>query len=399
MDSYMERNSSQLPQCFLNLTEQQINQSLHWFNMNCTHDLCIEKWRSLNLVRSLLAFLGSLVILIILLFLIYYKTYSSLFQRLYLYLIIATLLNELVGVVSIEHQWYYPRQEMVCVWVGLFTGWTYVLLFIFSYEIIFYLLFLVVSKIKGIEFSQCGVRCIRCFAIAIELVLIALPLFISTAFAVPPYIQDRYGIAGPWCFVRSLNYNCTPTGEVFQKAFYGMYMALGVAGIVATVIFLVVYCKLSSSFKEVRYLLKRTLCVLVFKFFHILMIMCSVACRLYTLRARRHELYGLWLLHAIAVPLGVLVFPLGYFLCFHPVGGSIVQFVYRNIIQKCCRHMTSLDFDGEQSLTLLRATAPASNRISQPSTTFFFASHSDQPSKGSHPAVSDTGYGSTSLSH
>ena len=122
------------------------------------------------------------------------------------------------------------------------------------------------------------------------------------AFAVPPYIQNRYGIVGPWCFVLSLNYNCTPTGEVIQTAFYGMYMALGVAGIVATVTFLVVYCKLLSSFKEVCYLLKRTLCVLVFKLFHMLMIMCSVACQLYTLRARRHELYGLWLLHAIAAP-------------------------------------------------------------------------------------------------
>ena len=127
--------------------------------------------------------------------------------------------------------------------------------------------------------------------------------------------------------------------------------------------------------------------------------MCSVACRLYTLRARRHERYGLWLLHAIAVPLGVLVFPLGYFLCFHPVGGSLVQFVYRNIIKRCCGHMTSLNFDGEPSMTLLRATAPMSNRISQPSTTFFYVPHSDQPSEGSHAAVSDTGYGSTSLLH
>jgi hypothetical protein len=100
-------------------------------------------------------------------------------------------------------------------------------------------------------------------------------------------------------------------------------------------------------------------------------------------------------LHALAVPLGVLVFPLGYFLCFHPVG-TITQNVYRNIIRKCCRHMSSLNYNREQSVTLLRATAPVSNRISQPSFTYFFVPHSDQPSEGSHP-VSDTGYGSTSL--
>ena len=90
--------------------------------------------------------------------------------------------------------------------------------------------------------------------------------------------------------------------------FYDMYMALGVAGIVASLIFSVVYFKLSTSFKEVRHLLKQTLCVLVCKFFHILMIMCSVACRIYTLLMQRHERYGLWLLHGMhsLCPLGCL---------------------------------------------------------------------------------------------
>ena len=46
---------------------------------------------------------------------------------------------------------------------------------------------------------------------------------------------------------------------IIQMAFYGM-LALGVAGIAATVIFLLVYCKLSTAFREVRILLKRTLC-------------------------------------------------------------------------------------------------------------------------------------------
>jgi len=64
-----------------------------------------------------------------------------------------------------------------------------------------------------------------------------------------------------------------------------MYMTLGVAGIVASLIFLVVYFKLANSFKEVCHLLKWTLCVLGFKFIHILMILCSVACRVYTLQS------------------------------------------------------------------------------------------------------------------
>ena len=47
--------------------------------------------------------------------------------------------------------------------------------------------------------------------------------------------------------------------SLVSAGFYGMYMALGVAGIVACLIFSIVYFKLSSSFREVHHLLKCTL--------------------------------------------------------------------------------------------------------------------------------------------
>ena len=371
----------------MDLELYKVNES-QWFNMNCTN-FTIGDWKSLNLVRSVAAIIGVVVILAILSFLIYYKSYSSLFQRLYLYLIVATLLNETAGVVSIEHQWRYARQETVCVGIGFVTGWTYVLLFIFSYEIIFYLLYLVVSKIRGAELAQCSPRCIRCCSVTTEIIFIVLPALVSTAFVLPPYLHNRYGIAGPWCFVQSLNSDCEPTGKATQMAFYGMYMALGFAGIVASLIFSVVYFKLATSFRDVRRLLKRTLCVLVFKFVHILLILCSVACRLYTLQFRRHQLYGLWLTHALSVPIGVLLFPFGYLLCFHPVG-KIVQRIYM-MVYKRCKRKTPVEV---QNVTA-QGTAPKSTRVTQPSHTFFEVPHpSDIPSERS-PLINNTGYGST----
>ena len=324
--------------------------------------------------------MGAIIILAILSFLIYFKAYRSLFQRLYLYLIIATLLNEIVGIISIEHRWCYSKQKTVCLWVGIFTAWTYVLLFIFSYEIIFYLLYLVVSQLRGIHLPQCGRGCTRCCSVTAEIVYVFLPVLISMAFALPPYIQGQYGVAGPWCFVRSLNDDCEPKGLAIQMTFYGMYLSLGVAGIVASVIISIVYFKLANSFNEVRYLLKRTLYILGFKFIHILMIMCSMTCRLYTLLIHQHKVYGLWLLHALAVPLGVIVFPLGYFLCFHPVG-NIVRKIYRKIANKCCRQRMSFNPVEAQSVSGIQVTAPNSNRISQPSSTYFFVPHSEVQSE------------------
>ena len=52
---------------------------------------------------------------------------------------------------------------------------------------------------EGLDFPQYGVRCTRCCAATVEFMFIALPILISTACSIPPYMQSRYGIAGPWC--------------------------------------------------------------------------------------------------------------------------------------------------------------------------------------------------------
>lgn len=348
------------------------------WNESCTEGISEDDWASLNIVRSVAASFGAVIMVAILVFLIRSRAYKTLFQRLYLYLIIATLLNEVVGVVSIEHHWYYLLQEKVCVWIGLFTGWTYVLLFIFSYEIIFQLLFLVVWQIKGGPQFRIGRnRICKCFGYAtIDTVMILLPISIATAFVVPPYIQNRYGIAGPWCFVQSvtnINGTCYATGKTIQTTFYGMYMAVGAAGILASVIFTIVYFRLSVTYKEARLLLKRTLIVLVFKCVHIVFIICSVACRFYTLQAKRRRKFGLWVLHAISVPLGVLVFPLGYLVCFYPV----IK-IARGFYEKLSTNHSKKKDSNNRTDAAEDATAPRSERVSQPSDTFFHVSHPDE---------------------
>lgn len=208
------------------------------FNMHCTN-FTVGQWKSLNLIRSVGASIGVVILFAILFFLIHSKAYKTLFQRLYFYLIIVTILNQLTGIVSIEHQWQYDKQDTVCKWVRVFTGWTYVQVFIFSYEVISYLLYLVVSNIWGTRLPTCG---IGCCSVVVEIIYVALPVSVSTVFVLPPYIQDKYGIAGPWCFVQSINSSCEPTGKGSQIAFYSMYLALGVGGIAASLVFRRVCC-------------------------------------------------------------------------------------------------------------------------------------------------------------
>ena len=79
-----------------------------------------------------------------------YKAYSTTFERLYLYVIIATLFSEAVEALGIEHQFQYEKQAQVCFWLGFVTHWTSVMVFIYAFGIILYLLCLIVTKIRGI---------------------------------------------------------------------------------------------------------------------------------------------------------------------------------------------------------------------------------------------------------
>ena len=87
-----------------NLTNSSANPGRQ-FNMNCTN-FTVEEWKSLNLTRSVAATLGVIII-----FAIFFDSWcitehilELISVTVYLYLIIATLLNEIAGVISMEHQ-------------------------------------------------------------------------------------------------------------------------------------------------------------------------------------------------------------------------------------------------------------------------------------------------------
>lgn len=148
------------------------------FNMNCT-DFTIEDLKFFNRLRNITALICAAITLAILLFLICQKAFSSLFQRLYFYLVIGTLLTELAVGLNIEHQWHYRRQETVCVWLGFFTQWTYVLVFILSYEIVVHLLCLVGTKMKGSSSPQCQFIRSKCYTVTLEIVTVHCPTSIN----------------------------------------------------------------------------------------------------------------------------------------------------------------------------------------------------------------------------
>ena len=359
----------------INVTAMEFSQGLPLFNMNCTN-FSLEEFEFINRCRGITGIICMMILLAVLLFLICSKAYSTVFQRLYMYLVVGKVLSEIVIALLIEHQWKYRGQETVCKWLGFFSLWTYYIIFILSYEIIGYILYLVISKM-GVSPPPTKWMSTKCFRVFMELAYILMPVFVSTVFAVQAYASDSYGIAGPWCFVRSLAKDCKPRSFVVQVVFFITNVAVGAVSIAVSIFFLSIYLKFARSYKEVRHLLKQTLCVMIFQCILTFLAMFHFSVRLYTLITRRHQQYGLWVTFALTGPAGELILPLGILLNFYPVR-KILHKIYERLIQLCCRYGTPANV--VESITKEATTAPKSDRITQPSTTYFDVPHPDSES-------------------
>ena len=348
------------------------------FNINCT-TFTGEQLLAINLTRSIVAIVCVIIIALILLFLLCHKAYSSTFQRLYIYVIIATLFSESVQACGIEHQFHYQGQKVVCFWLAFITHWTSIMVFIFAFETILYLLYLVITQIQGD--CCCRPPQSKCCQVMLELLFIMLPVLLSFPIAYVPYRNNNYGLAGPWCWVRSIDESCKSIGMRDQMIYFGLYWAVGASGIVINIIFSVVYHKLTGTFKEARKLLKLTLILMCFQLGYIIIVTLQLAVRLYTAISGSQQHIVLWYMHAFIIPNGQLIFPVGYLICFNPVKKMLYESV-RTFRLKCNRWFSTCVQRAHNGQALVEGgieqpTAPDSTRISPPSNTFFVIPYTD----------------------
>ena len=383
--------------------EEEVSQ----FNLNCTNFTGVQL-KAINLTRSIMALVCVVTVALILLFLLCYKAYSTTFERLYLYVIIATLFSELIQTLGVEHQFQYENQETVCFWLGFVTHWTSVMVFIFAFGIILYLLYLIVTKIRGNNIF-CQPSESRCYRVLLELSFTLLPVLLSFSFALVPYFDNNYGLAGPWCWVRSVDDECRSVGMRDQMIYFGLYDTAGVIGLTTSLVFSIVYCKLAASFKDVKGLLKRTLILMGFQIGYVLIVTFQLAVRLYTGLTGQRQHMSLWFVHAFIIPNGQLIFPLGCLACFYPVrkmlwgsmlktGRKCKDWYKRCSCRACCKYNQTVSSSPQWETEA--ASAPESSRVSFPSHTYFDVSYTNAFTKitteHSHivPSAVDTGYSS-----
>lgn len=282
---------------------------------NCTN-FTTHQLKNINLARSLSGILCMVVVMLILVVLLFYKAYKSTLQRLFLYITAATVIEEAAFSLAIEHQFYYPSQDKLCVFYGFLLEWT---VSISNYLIlckIFYLVYLVCANCRGSALHS-GKLSRRRYQWLFEGLCVLLAICFPLTYIWIPFIHGTYTLAGGWCWITTIDKNCKTIGLNDEIIFgYGVFEAVGILCIVLTTLFAVLYCRLAYAHEIVRHqhliTLRQTLFLLGFLVTSVVVLSLGFAVRIYTGLVELEERYTLWIMLAIAPPIYQIIYPLGF---------------------------------------------------------------------------------------
>ena len=172
------------------------------------------------------------------------KSYHTVLQRLLLYLLVTTILNELFITASAEHYFEYSVQEKVCTWIGFLSTWAILLRRIFTAGIMIYLCFRVLFLTKESKVTR-FLRS-KCCQVSLEIVYLTLSPIFTLAYALVPYFTNRYGLSGAWCWIQAQDAKCDVSlsgllSQLFHS--YVFFVFNCVIGVILTILTVVVYCR------------------------------------------------------------------------------------------------------------------------------------------------------------
>lgn len=194
------------------------------FPVNCSN-FTAHQSRVLNLTRSVTASVCLVVILLIIVLLFFYRAYESTLQRLFFYLSTVTLIYEIANVLQMEHLWQYHQQKKLCAYLGFCDQWTVAMVYLSTIQINIFLMYKVYEQFRGalcpsISHSQ------RC-RIVLEICSVLCVVLIPCAYLWKPLLDGNFGIAGAWCWMRTLDEDCVSVGfldQVFSPMSYAEWL-------------------------------------------------------------------------------------------------------------------------------------------------------------------------------
>lgn len=353
---------------------------------NCTNDTLDELIRD-NLLWSISGMLSFVTTTFILLLLVFYKAYTSVLQRLFLYFTIVTLLQLACIAMNIQLQFAFQGEESFCKWLGLVQHWAYMMNWCFSLTLTFYLHFLVFHQIKGKQLPSIGHK----KALAIEatsvMVILCLPL---TVLWIP---FSAYGLNGPLCWTQHLNKDCSKNalGSTFELVYTYCCAVVRLLIVTAFLVLFVIFCRLAFLYRHTRHQYLKTVGRTVFLMFFLivsaLIELVGLLTYIHTAIVQRDStevVKKLLEVDYVVLPVTLVITPAGFMVYLY----SLQKFSWDSIKRAsrewawcciCCKRIkvllprkAELAAEGDED-----ATAPESNRVSAPSDTYFVVPYTD----------------------
>lgn len=179
------------------------------------------------------------------------REFKTVMQRLFIYLLFATLLREAVLMSNIEHQFEYEQMDEVCSVLGALNYYTANVVVIFVAATIIYLLSRVVRDWKR------SAAFANMFELGLVLLSFLAPLIVCAAIL----YTDIFGLSTAWCWMRKYDSQCLRVDDL-RKVFggYSVLLITEVLSVVLTTTIMVIYYKLArQKIKQAAQLLKPAL--------------------------------------------------------------------------------------------------------------------------------------------
>lgn len=211
----------------------------------------------MNWIRFSIAVSGFLVVALIFGIVMIRREFQNVIERLFIYLLLATLIRETVLASNVEHQFEYKNMKEVCSVLGALNLYTALLVLIYVASTVTYLL----SRVVGHKLLCKGSKSTaRFFEIGFVIVTFLVPLIISMSLL---YL-DIFGLSTAWCWMHEYDNECRKV-NILKKIFggYSVLLIVGILGVIFTVIMVIIYWKIARKIKKAKHLLKQALILVI----------------------------------------------------------------------------------------------------------------------------------------
>ena len=357
---------------------------------------------TIRLTGSIAATLCLVVISLILLLLIFHKTYTSTLQRLILYLMIFTAVNEACLSAGYATQFEYSGHKMFCDMISVVWQWSDTVDYLLTFGMIVYLPYKVYERFKGDPFPRLSRS--KYFLVALECLFIFVVLVLPLTYILPFIHCGYYPLQAQLCRM-STDQAVNQVGEYCTYQLFISSLVLSIVSFidligifVITTALSVVFCCLTCKYRETRKALCRTLILLgFFVAYTIIGLVYSgvlIGVSFGNLDTSLELLTYSEVVSAAILPVTQLIYPFSFLFYLY----SFNLFHWRAIKRaaaewrcfcSCCGRENALRVDQIPEA----ATAPSSHQVLVPSITVFYMPHSrittDVPNEEQQALVQD----------